>query len=134
VAHYELEKLITGNSTLLVRDSTTRIARTNNLIHACDTLQEIETTMLCYLYHIGELAPFCLSLQKELQYPFFLPWHTLPITTSTLLIRTLLTQRPVTGASVTMTNGLFRLPLIGRSKCECQLRSALYDGDTMLLY
>jgi len=87
----ELAKQMEGMITLLplLDILWLELARLNNLLHMCKTVQETECILLCYLYHSQEISSLCQLLQQELSYPVFLPWHPLPTTTSTFLIRTL---------------------------------------------
>ncbi len=65
------------------------LAKIGDLLHACKTLQEVESTLLAYVYHLQEFLDASRAFQQEIARPFLIPWHPLPDTRDTTLIRTL---------------------------------------------
>src|SRR3989440_7417877 len=66
-----------------------QLARFGDLLYACETLQEIESTLLVRVCHLEELSDACRVCQQEISRPFLMPWHPLPDTRETALIRTM---------------------------------------------
>jgi WD40 repeat protein/transcriptional regulator with XRE-family HTH domain len=66
-----------------------QLARVGDLLYACETLQEVESTLLGQVCHLEELSDACQVCQREISRPFLMPWHLLPDTRATALIRTL---------------------------------------------
>src|SRR5205085_1990825 len=78
-----------------------QLARFGDLLYACETLQEIESTLLVRVCHFEELSDACRVCQQEISRPFLMPWHTLPDTRETALIRTLHGHTgPVNGCAI----------------------------------
>ncbi len=65
------------------------LARISDLLHACKTLQEVESTFLAYVYHVQDFSGANRAFQQEIARPFLIPWHPLSDTRDTSLIRTL---------------------------------------------
>lgn len=65
------------------------LARIGDLLYACKTLPEVENTLLLYLDHVKDFSAACQAFQRELPRPFLLPWHPLPDSSDTTLMRTL---------------------------------------------
>lgn len=66
-----------------------QLARFGDLLYVCETLQEIESTLLGRACHLEELSDLCQACQQEISRPFLMPWHPLPDTRGTASIRTL---------------------------------------------
>ena len=78
-----------------------QIARIGDLLYECETLQEVESTLLCGVCHLEELSHACRVYQQEIARPFLMPWHPLPDTRATALIRTLRGHTgPVRGCTI----------------------------------
>ncbi|MFL5592410.1 MAG: NB-ARC domain-containing protein [Ktedonobacteraceae bacterium] len=65
------------------------LARFGDLLYACETLPEVESTLLARVWHLEELSDSCQSFLGEISRPFLVPWHPLPDTSETAPIRTL---------------------------------------------
>jgi WD40 repeat protein/transcriptional regulator with XRE-family HTH domain len=77
------------------------LARIGDLLHACKTIQEVENTLLIYVYHVKGFSAACQTFQQEIPRPFLLPWHLLPDVKNRILIRTLHGHtRPVTDCAI----------------------------------
>ncbi|GHO96591.1 hypothetical protein KSF_066390 [Reticulibacter mediterranei] len=77
---------IEGSSLNVLR---THLARIGDLLYACKTFQEVENTLLAHVYHLSVFSAACLTFQQEIPRPLLIPWHPLPDTRDTILIRTL---------------------------------------------
>src|SRR6266496_1410179 len=65
------------------------LANLSYLLNRCETLREVENTLLCYLCLLKEISPHCDQFQQELPHPLLLAQHPLPDLPHPALVRTL---------------------------------------------
>jgi WD40 repeat protein len=65
-----------------------QLAKIGDILYTGTTLQEVESTLLSYVYHIEGLSEECQHLQEEINGSFLIPWHALPDVSEYSLIRT----------------------------------------------
>jgi WD domain, G-beta repeat len=65
------------------------LANLSYLLNRCETLREVENTLLCYLCLVKELSSLSDQFQRELSRPLLLAQHPLPDLPHPALVRTL---------------------------------------------